>query len=61
MKESAKKQTWQQIKDGINKHCTALLSLPNNESLVYVLNQLVINCSNLDANDIIFEEPNIKS
>lgn len=60
MKESAKKQTWRQIKDGINRHCKALLSLPNNESLVYVLNQLVINCSNLDANDIIFEEPSIK-
>lgn len=60
MKESAKKQTWQQIQVGINKYCKALLSLSNNESLVYLLNQLVINCSNLDANDVVFEEPSIK-
>lgn len=60
MKESAKKQTWQQIQVGINKYCKALLSLSNNESLVYLLNQLVINCSNLDANDVVFEDPSIK-
>lgn len=60
MKESAKKQTWQQIQVGINKYCKVLLSLSNNESLVYLLNQLVINCSNLDANDVVFEEPSIK-
>lgn len=60
MKLAAKRQTYKQILEGVRKHCKLLLKQSNNIVLMGLINQLVIQSSNIDVNDVIFEEPTIK-